>query len=69
MVLRILNYVYVAILIAFVVGGAWLIANVWASYPIVSVSQTTGECVRVIGGDKQYGCDSMPDRYMHVWVK
>ena len=38
--------------------------------PDVHMSNTTGECVKVLNyaeGDR-YSCDNLPKRYNHVWV-
>ena len=37
-----------------------------ATLPIVQVSATTNECVRVIGGGS---CTSIPQFYTRIWVK
>jgi len=34
--------------------------------PVVSVSNSTGECVSV---DPAGSCDAVPDKYIHQWVK
>ena len=48
---------------ALLVGVILLSCHVWASQPIVEVSASTGEVVRIIGSD------TMPDKYQTVWVK
>jgi len=43
--------------------------------PIVQVSNSTNECVKVINFestffvDKVYSCESMPTKYTHEWVQ
>ena len=36
--------------------------------PIVEVSHSTGNCVRVVSNDASYSCDNLPTRYDTVWV-
>lgn len=53
----------VAWVIFYVVDGA-------LSIPEVHVSNTTGECVRVILADGTEGdCDDLPPKYRHLWVE
>jgi len=39
--------------------------------PDVHVSNSTGECVKVINyaEDDEYTCNVLPSKYNHVWVK
>lgn len=49
---------------------AWVI-SVNARMPDVHVSNTTGECVKVINYDQRfdYTCENYPQKYNHVWVQ
>jgi hypothetical protein len=39
--------------------------------PDVHISNTTGECVKVINYDERfdYTCENYPSKYNHVWVQ
>jgi hypothetical protein len=50
--------------------GAIYVANSALSIPDMHVSNTTGECVKVINyNDTTYTCESQPTKYNHIWVK
>ena len=50
--------------------GAIYVANSALSIPDMHVSNTTGECVKVINyTDTTYTCESQPTKYNHIWVK
>lgn len=42
-----------------------------ANMPDVHISNTTGECVKVINYDERfdYTCENYPSKYNHVWVQ
>jgi len=50
-------------------------ADYASSIPIVEVSHSSDQCVRVVNfessfqGSTEYTCDNMPTKYSHVWVK
>ena len=42
----------------------------WLDTPVVHVSWSTKECVRVIGPEgHEHSCANLPERYERVWVK
>jgi hypothetical protein len=41
----------------------------WSKTPVVYVSYSTGECVKVILDGEQCDCSNIPDSYERVWVK
>jgi hypothetical protein len=47
------------------------ILNTTSYMPDVHVSNSTGECVKVINYDERfiYNCSNYPSKYNHVWVK
>lgn len=42
-----------------------------SSMPDVHISNSTGECVRVVNYDARfdYTCQNYPDKYNHIWVQ
>jgi hypothetical protein len=40
-----------------------------SSLPDVHYSYATGECVKVINYGTDYTCDTLPEKYIHVWVE
>ena len=56
------------ILIVFIVFTAAVVAflHVWASTPVMYVSHSTGDCVKVIGGGD---CENPPTKYERIWIK
>ena len=50
--------------------GAIYVANSALNIPDMHVSNTTGECVKVINyNDTAYTCENQPAKYNHIWVK
>ena len=39
-----------------------------ASLPVVHVSNSTGQCVRVLSDD-DYDCENLPEFYSRTWVQ
>ena len=57
-------------LIAVTLWAALFLLMTWTalSIPVVEVSWTTKECVRVVPTEAGT-CDQLPDRYERVWVR
>lgn len=57
------KFVIVAVFAAFVIG----VIVGWCNLPVVQFSWSTGECIQVIGGSGD--CNTLPEKYVHQWVK
>ena len=60
----------ILIVCGLIIGLAWAMTSV-AQMPDVYVSNSTGECVKVINYDERfdYTCENLPEKYNRVWVK
>lgn len=60
----------ILIVCSLIIGLAWAMTSI-AQMPDVHVSNSTGECVKVINYDERfdYTCENLPKKYNHVWVK
>lgn len=65
------NAVYTIVFVILVGAGFFYGLDSVANMPDVHVSNSTGECVKVINYDERfdYTCESLPEKYNHIWVK
>tara|TARA_A100001015_G_scaffold320503_1_gene447114 strand:+ start:2245 stop:2475 length:231 start_codon:yes stop_codon:yes gene_type:complete len=65
------NFFVGAIGFAILLGIGSFAASSVAKIPDVHISNSTGECVKVINYDERfdYNCENYPSKYNHIWVK
>ena len=65
------NTISIFVLVCLIGYGFYMGLSSVASRPDVHVSHSTGECVEVINYDERfnYTCETLPEKYNHIWVK
>ena len=65
------NVSYGIVFAVLVGAGFYLGLDSVVNMPDVHVSNSTGECVKVINYDDRfdYTCQTLPEKYNHVWVQ
>ena len=65
------NTISIFVLVCLIGYGFYMGLSSVASMPDVHVSHSTGECVEVINYDERfnYTCETLPEKYNHIWVK
>ena len=61
-----LQYLLIVIILGVLIG---FITSLYFNLPIVIKSYSTGECVDVLSGNKDYNCNNLPKRYVNEWAK
>lgn len=65
------NALYTITFVGLVGTGFYMGLGSIANMPDVHMSYSTNECIEVINYDErfEYTCETLPEKYNHIWVK